>query len=685
MSGDRCIDPSDGKMYGEELASTAQEEVKESADPNKQRKQVKAASKPKEAADKPPIDKCTSSQRGTGAEMQAANRRPVPRGKFKQGQLVEARFDGGNKWYPGTVTKVLGNRFYALAYDNGDAEVSVVEVMIRPRTEKKPKPAFAPASTAASAAIKSESSSSSTSRSEFIETSLLRGVSFKGRQLSSPPINAATGATAPFEEGDAVIELPSPPSFEGKQLSSSADAHVTFNFFSEMSRLSSFEEIQGPPLTTEDINNQVEALLRINERTEHAKAKQKEEEAEEVSLSLFKYLEEYVAGFPIISSVCTAFIWIAILFEIRGFQLLLENIEALGKLLGTEADLGSSMKVLLFGSFVGVVVLNISVIFHGLENWYRRLERLASRRKADDIEHLVSRRKSGTASGMGMSGAKASILVKIFACLDNMTEGERSSSRRCARCLKHTLKHWNHLYMTYVVTPLLWVLIIVQVLLAISMACIYMLFFAAFESCDSIQGVTEQLAEANIQYEEASAAQAQAMAKQEARQAEQAAQLGQQMQTVDSAMGTDGFGSGVQEFLEEGEYFAGQLDKLCEGIEGLNSGVPLVFFGALVLFFLEMVVCVRHHIFFERDFYELRLKGQNDKLCESRYLLELLYGVLQELEVEKKEEDSGESQSSTGAAAEPGAEAGYGNGSGSVPISRNRRPEKAKRVPVARI
>ena len=135
----------------------------------------------------------------------------------------------------------------------------------------------------------------------------------------------------------------------------------------------------------------------------------------------------------------------------------------------------------------------------------------------------------------------------------------------------------------------------------------------------------------------------------------------------------------------KGEDFATQLNELCEGIAGLNDGVPYIFGGAITLFLLEMIVAVRHHIFFERDFYEQRLKGQNDKLCESRYLLELLYGVLQELEGETKVEGSGESQSSTVAAAEPGAEAGDGNGSGSVPISRNRRPDKAKRVPVTRI
>ena len=187
------MDPSDGKA--ESKAKRASKEIRQAS------KQVKAASKPKEAADKPPIDKCTGSQPGTGAEMQAANRRPVLRGKFKQGQLVEARFDGENKWYPGTVTKALGKRSYALAYDNGDAEDSVAEVMIRLRTEKKPE-------------------------SDFSVTKTVRQ---RSRSLpgSLPPRGTAIDASAPLKEATSLVHKTREQPFAGVNGSSSSfDAKV---------------------------------------------------------------------------------------------------------------------------------------------------------------------------------------------------------------------------------------------------------------------------------------------------------------------------------------------------------------------------------------------------------------------------------------------------------------------------
>ena len=61
------------------------------------------------------------------------------------------------------------------------------------------------------------------------------------------------------------------------------------------------------------------------------------------------------------------------------------------------------------------------------------------------------------------------------------------------------------------VTPLLWALMITQMLLSIAMACIYMMLLAVFQSCNEMSNVQDKLEkkleETQASVEEAAAAQ----------------------------------------------------------------------------------------------------------------------------------------------------------------------------------
>ena len=52
---------------------------------------------------------------------------------FQENDKVEARFGGGEQWFPGTVTCALGNGTYDVRYDDGDKESGVSAVNLRTR------------------------------------------------------------------------------------------------------------------------------------------------------------------------------------------------------------------------------------------------------------------------------------------------------------------------------------------------------------------------------------------------------------------------------------------------------------------------------------------------------------------------------------------------------------------------
>ena len=60
---------------------------------------------------------------------------PAVAGAFAEGQKIEARYGGKDKWYGGAVTKDNGDGTYAVRYDDGDSEPTVKFVRALPGSE----------------------------------------------------------------------------------------------------------------------------------------------------------------------------------------------------------------------------------------------------------------------------------------------------------------------------------------------------------------------------------------------------------------------------------------------------------------------------------------------------------------------------------------------------------------------
>jgi hypothetical protein len=120
-------------------------------------------------------------------------------------------------------------------------------------------------------------------------------------------------------------------------------------------------------------------------------------------------------------------------------------------------------------------------------------------------------------------------------------------STGCGRCLVRAMAccvHTGfHVVLLFVVTPLLWALIIVEVLLSILTACFLVLFFAAHQSCLQM---TAAMADA---LDSDTVDNVQALADTVKQQEEQARQLAGLFGSVDSVAGSTGFGDGIEEFL----------------------------------------------------------------------------------------------------------------------------------------
>ena len=66
----------------------------------------------------------------------AAPAAPAPKKQhsFKALDRVDARFQKGELWYPGTIATALPNDCYDIAYDDGDREYAVPAALIRKAT-----------------------------------------------------------------------------------------------------------------------------------------------------------------------------------------------------------------------------------------------------------------------------------------------------------------------------------------------------------------------------------------------------------------------------------------------------------------------------------------------------------------------------------------------------------------------
>jgi hypothetical protein len=79
---------------------------------------------------------------------------------------------------------------------------------------------------------------------------------------------------------------------------------------------------------------------------------------------------------------------------------------------------------------------------------------------------------------------------------------------------------------------------------------------------------------------------------------------------------------------KEGEDYVSQLNDLCGALHDMNGGIPYILAGALALFLLQTIITVRHHVFFERAFYEQRLALRNDELADQRDVLDELSALV---------------------------------------------------------
>ena len=59
-------------------------------------------------------------------------RRSPRKGKHAAGARVEARYRGKSKFYPGKIAKANDDGSYDIAYDDGESEANVIEALIRP-------------------------------------------------------------------------------------------------------------------------------------------------------------------------------------------------------------------------------------------------------------------------------------------------------------------------------------------------------------------------------------------------------------------------------------------------------------------------------------------------------------------------------------------------------------------------
>jgi len=324
-------------------------------------------------------------------------------------------------------------------------------------------------------------------------------------------------------------------------------------------------------------------------------------------------IDHYLVGFPVISAVCTLAAWVAIAVQLRGVEMLFDSLDEFALVLGeSTANLGPTVQLLINASFIGVIVLNLAVVSNGLLKWCKRLDRFEARSGARDLRERKPR-----------------CVKRVLIKLEEIIEGEDTRTWRyiffsgIEAVVLWIVLRAHGFVLGFIVTPLLWALMIVQMLLSIAMACIFMMLLAAFQSCDKVaiaQKKIEQTQAALAAVQESQEVAAEQAAAIQAQQESQARMLGQQMGSLDSAIGTSGFGSGVSDFLDTGADYSERLTELCTAIDGLNDGIPYIFAGALALVLLEAIIIVRHHIFFERGYYEKILVQRNTELKGVRHL-----------------------------------------------------------------
>eukprot|EP01031_Cornospumella_fuschlensis_P026051 gene26051-31454_t len=115
------------RMFGQEPASAASTTVAEPKSvPSRPSDQAATLGRPRPAQPSPvPVP-------GRPRDGESQNKAsPL----FRAGQRVEARFHGGQLYYPGVVSQVLDARYVDILYDDGDAEASVPVDYVRPVAE----------------------------------------------------------------------------------------------------------------------------------------------------------------------------------------------------------------------------------------------------------------------------------------------------------------------------------------------------------------------------------------------------------------------------------------------------------------------------------------------------------------------------------------------------------------------
>ena len=245
-------------------------------------------------------------------------------------------------------------------------------------------------------------------------------------------------------------------------------------------------------------------------------------------------IDQYLMGFPYISPPVAVVAWVALSFQISGMEQLLGGIQNLADTVGSDMSVGDSLPTLMYSSIAGVVLLNLAVVAHGILTWCQRIQRKEAK-------------KAGTCCGL-------------------RTRTSRAPKTRClclARCAYGCASSGFHFALVLVVTPLLWILLIVELLLACLGSALLVLFFAASKSCDAmVVSAEEKLQSSTFTNLQGAADQSAAAEAQAAQQAEQASQLGSMFGSVDSVTGSAGMSEGITDFLTEGEDFVDRLKEV---------------------------------------------------------------------------------------------------------------------------
>ena len=298
-----------------------------------------------------------------------------------------------------------------------------------------------------------------------------------------------------------------------------------------------------------------------------------------------KQIDIYFVGFPIISSCATLCAFVALSFQVTGVTRLHADVETLSDIIDADLSMGD-IGAFLFVSVIGVIALNACVITSGLLAWCARIDRRNAIYGSGKLQFCgVCTRKRSTA--------------QFRTCYDVLFW--------CIRC---SFGNGFKSFMMLIVTPLLWILMIIELLTSVLGAAITIIFYAIWQSCSSLlrianPSLNQVATQVNATREDIESVE------------EQTVLLTSLFTSLDDATGTQGFGNGINTYLSEAEDSTAALEEICVHIKPLSLHTTYIFLAATILVLIETIIIVRNHIFFERHWYEKRLTLRNDMIQDN--------------------------------------------------------------------